>query len=225
MRLDQAYRLAHLPLVRPAHPGSIAEGRPYLHGKHHTAWSVVLPVDAGALEQSAAMRDLHGELRAAPFADKIAWDLLPRRRDRLHATLVGGMGIGDVPAIEDVALRALRAIGPIDIELRGLFSGNVNVGRLYLRVYPQSRSGINLLHSVQLALGGPVTTIYLVGLYNLTDDLDATEAQALRDIIAKWWGRPLLRFTATRLWLLGARDDLVLDADAPRDLALADDAR
>lgn len=171
------------------------------------------------------MRDLHGELRAAPFADKIAWDLLPRRRDRLHATLVGGMGIGDVPAIEDVALRALRAIGPIDIELRGLFSGNVNVGRLYLRVYPQSRSGINLLHSVQLALGGPVTTIYLVGLYNLTDDLDATEAQALRDIIAKWWGRPLLRFTATRLWLLGARDDLVLDADAPRDLALADDAR
>ncbi len=182
-------------------------------------------MDAAILEQSAPMMALESELRAAPFAPKIEWDLLPRRRDRLHATVVGDMGTGEAPRIEETALRALRNIGPIEVELRGLFSGNINVGRLYLRLYPQCRSGNNLLHSVQRALGAPVTKIYLVGLYNLTDDLDAHEAEALHDIITAWWGRTILRFTTTTLWLLGVRDDLVLDADTPRDVALTDNSQ
>ncbi len=51
------------------------------------------------------------------------------------------------------------------------------------------------------------------------------EAEALHDIITTWWDRPLLRFTATTLWLLRARDDLVIDADSPRYVALTDNAR
>jgi hypothetical protein len=222
LHLDDSYRVAHLPLIRPGHPLAIARtaGRPHVNGKHATAWSVVLPIDPDALGHSPAMRALEQELRESPFAQKIAWDLLPRRRDRLHATVCGGLGDGPPPVIDDTALRSLGEIGAIEIELRGLFSGDVNIGRLYLRVYPESRSGTDPLQLVQVALGRPVTDLWLVGLYNLTDNLTAAEADALRTVITKWWDVCVLRFTARSLWLLGARDDLVLDADPPFDLAL-----
>jgi hypothetical protein len=224
LRLDESYRLAHLPLVRPGHPRAIrrAPGRPYMDGTHETMWSVVLPVDADALERAAPLRELESELRAAPFAGKIAWDLLPRRRAVLHATVCGGMGSGPPPLPGADARAALAAIGPIECELRGLFSGNVNHGRLYLPVYPEARAGgVNPLQSVQLALGRPPTDLWLVGLYNLVDDLTVAETEALARLLDRWWGVPLLRFTATELWLLGARDDLVLDGDPPIPLPLA----
>jgi hypothetical protein len=223
LELDASYRLAHLPLVRPGHPLAIsrAPGRPYLDGRHGTGWSVVLAVDPETLARSAAMAELEGTLRDSPLADKIAWDLLPRRREVLHATICGGFGEGPPPAIEERAMWALAEIGPIEIELRGLFSGDVNVGRLYLRVYPESRDGVNPLQLAQAALGRPVTDLWLIGLYNLVDNLTAGESDALRAILDEWWDVPLLRFTATRLWLLGARDDLVLDSDPPFELPLS----
>jgi hypothetical protein len=218
LRLDQAYRLAHLPLLRPDHPAAIreAEGRLYLDGVHDRRWSVVLPVDADALEASPAMRGLEAALRVAPFAAKIAWDLLPRRRAILHATVCGGLGAGPAPHLDAERLAALATVGPFEVELRGLFSGNVNIGRLYLRTYPELRpDGTDALRAVQCALGRPVTDLWVVGLWNLLDDLDPTEAAALAGLIDEWWDVPLLRFTATELWLLGARDDLVLDGDPP----------
>jgi hypothetical protein len=223
LRLDDSYRLAHLPLVRPGHPAAIAAvvGRPYRDGVHERFWSVVLPVDADALERSPAMAEMEAELRAAPFAAKIAWDLLPRRRGVLHATVCGGLGSGPAPRIGERERDALAAIGPFEIELRGLFSGNVNLGRLYLRVYPEVLGdGTDALRSVQRALGRPLADLWPMGLYNLTDDLDQGEAEALGQLIEKWWEVPLLRFTATKLWLLGARDDLVLDGDPPLELPL-----
>jgi hypothetical protein len=51
----------------------------------------------------------------------------------------------------------------------------------------------------------------VVGVWNLTDDLDPAEADALRALIEEWWDRPILRFQASDFWLLGAMDDLVLD--------------
>jgi len=138
----------------------------------------------------------------------------------LRCRTCGGLGEGAPPAFDDAALRALRDIGPIEIELRGLFSGNVCVGRLYLRVYPESRAGANPLRLAQRALGRPETDLWLVGIYNLFDNLTAGEAQELKAILDEWWDVGLLRFTATHLWLLGARDDLVLDGGPPFDLAL-----
>jgi hypothetical protein len=73
---------------------------------------------------------------------------------------------------------------------------------------------------VQRALGRPETDLWLVGIYNLVDNLTAGEARELKAILDEWWDVGLLRFTATHLWLLGARDDLVLDGDPPLDLAL-----
>lgn len=198
--LDDSYRLAHLPLVAPLHPKVIARkpGTTYEMGRHDKTVSLVLPVpDVDHL--------IEAEFRTQPFADKVAWDIVPRRRGKLHATLCGASVVLDA-----AARRALAGIGPIGVELRGLFSGTVNRGRLYLRLYPEKRAGQNLLAHVQRLLGRRETGLYLVGLYNLVDDLDAREAAALAALLERWWERPILRWQVDALWLLAAWDDLVL---------------
>lgn len=222
LTLDAAYRLAHLPLVAPAHPGVIArqEGRFYEMGRHPSVFSLVLPIAEAALGASRPFKRLDDEMRRAPFARKIAWDVLPRRADRLHATLCGTLSTGDAPVLDPAARETLSRVGPFQVELRGLFSGNVNQGRLYLRLYPESRGGTNPIHAIQAAFGRPAGDLYLVGLYNLTDDLDAGETAALAALIERWWDEPLLRLEATALWVLGARDDLVLDAELAQVLPL-----
>jgi hypothetical protein len=106
----------------------------------------------------------------------------------------------------------LARIGPVHVALRGLFSGNVNRGRLYLRAYPESREGENVFRRIQRSLGCRETDLYVVGLYNLMDDLDAHEAAALASMIDRWWDRTILQFSVDHLWLMGASDDLVLDS-------------
>ncbi len=213
LALDESYRLAHLPLLAPDHARAIPRlpERGYEMGRHAEIFSLVMPVPQGALEASPAWRELDAELRAAPFAGKIAWDLLPRRADRLHATIVGSLGREAPPEVAPDMRARLAALRPFEVELRGLFSGNVNLGRFYLRAYPERRSGRNLFQEVQQAFGRQPGDLYLVGLYNLVDDLDEAETRALAALIARWWNRPLLRLPVDRLWLMGATDDLVLE--------------
>jgi hypothetical protein len=97
----------------------------------------------------------------------------------------------------------------------------VNRGRLYLRAYPESRNGENVFRQIQRSLGGRETDLYVVGLYNMTDDLDAAEAAALASLIDRWWDRTILRFQADHLWLMGASDDLVLDSAVEETIPLA----
>lgn len=222
LTLDESYRLAHLPLVTPEHPSVIArrEGKFYEMGRHPVVYSLVLPVEDGALRASPAFLALEAELKAAPFAGKIAWDILPKRRDRLHATVCGSLSLAEPPAITTEMREALRKIEPFAVELRGLFSGNVNRGRLYLPVYPEKRPGRNTLQDVQAAFGRAPGDLWLIGLYNLTDDLDANETAALADIVTRWWNKPLLSLTVTELQVMGASDDLVLDAHVEAALPL-----
>ncbi len=204
---DESYRLAHLPLVAPHHPHVIPRkpGTGYEMGRHGKALSLVLPVpDVDHL--------LESELKVMPFAEKIAWDIAERRRGKLHATLCGAS-----PAIDGAAL---AAIGPITVELRGLFSGNVNHGRLYLRLYPERRDGENQLKRVQRLAGRRETGLYLVGLHNFTDDLDADETAALAALIERWWDRPILRWQVDALWLLASWDNLVLDSTVEETISL-----
>ncbi len=214
LELDESYRLTHLPLVAPDSPRVIARqsGKSYDMGRHPPTLSLVLPVPGEELEPG--LRPLEAELRAAPFAHKIAWDILPKRRDRLHATLCRSPVVGDREREE------LRRLGPVTVELRGLFSGRVNVGRLYARAYPECRDGTNVIHRMQDMLGRPRTDLYVVGLYNLTDDLEPAEAAVLSEMIERWWDLPLLRFRATTLWTLSATDNLVLDANVVEAISL-----
>lgn len=222
LQLDESYRLAHLPLVAPEHPGVIPrrEGKFYEMGRHPRVFSLVLPVDDAALQASPGFRALEDELRTAPLADKIAWEILPKRRDKLHATVCGSLGIEEPPAVAQATRDALGGIEPFSVELRGLFSGNVNRGRLYLAAYPEKRDGANMLQTVQAAFGRAPSDLWLVGLYNLKDDLDAAETAVLDGIVTRWWNRPLLRFTATALQVMSAGDDLVLDGAVEQTLPL-----
>ncbi|MFN4016946.1 MAG: hypothetical protein ACK4JB_16520 [Reyranella sp.] len=189
-------------------------------GRHERIFSLVMPVPPDALEGSVAYRELEADLRNAPFADKIAWDLLAKRRERLHATVCGSLS-KDVPyRVSDDEKAALRQFGPLRVEVRGLFSGNINVGRLYLRVYPECRNGTNLLRRIQGSLGRTETDLYLVGLFNFVDHLEAGEAEVLRDLIQRWWDRRILTFDVNCLWLLGSSDDLVLDSFVEEVIAL-----
>jgi hypothetical protein len=220
--LDPQYRLAHLPLVAPTHPKVIAtkSGTPYVMGRHESVLSLVLPVPS-ILYDAPAFLALASELRAAPFAAKIAWQVLEPRRSRLHATLCGSLASGERLASADANRRAtLARLGPLSIELRGLFSGSLNHGRLYLKTYPERRGGGNVLAHIQRSWGARVTDLYPVGLFNLVDDLDRTEAVALAWLIDQWWDKPILRFRADSLWLLSARDDLVLDGDIVETISL-----
>jgi hypothetical protein len=223
LRLDEAYRLAHLPLVAPRHARVIArrDGAGYEMGRHEQVFSLVLPVPWEALRASPAYRELESDIAAQNFAGKLAFDLLERRGGKLHATICGRLGTGETPpSFDPQALGALEHLGPISVELRGLFSGNVNLGRLYLRAYPERRDGANMFRRIQKLLGRPETDLYVVGLHNLVDDLDAAEAASLAALIARWWDRPILRFQADSLWLLGAKDDLVLDSAVFGTIAL-----
>jgi len=217
LSLDERYRLAHLPLVAPGHPAVIPTraGTDYDQGRHPRVSSLVVPVPWRALFAADSFRELDRDMKASPFAPKIAWHVIEARRERLHATLCGA------PVISESQRRQLAQIAPITVELRGLFSGNVNVGRLYLRAYPERRNGANPFHQIQRILARPESSLYLVGLYNLTDHLTAAEAAALAALIDRWWHRPILRFKVSSLWLLWARDDLVLEGGVEEVLPLA----
>ena len=223
MTLDAAYCLAHLPLINPGHPRAIPskEGTCYQMGRHPRVFSLVLPIPGEALRRSEAYSELESELRCSPFSTKLAWRLLDQRRDKLHATVCGSLSTNCPPSIAPAVRRELATLGPVMVEVRGLFSGNVNRGRLYLRVYPERRKGGNMFHRIQRTLGRPVTGLYVVGIWNLTDDLNPAEATALRDMIERWWDRPILQFEADSLWLLAASDDLVLDSSVWEILPLS----
>ncbi|EAB6718352.1 hypothetical protein DUP91_28970, partial [Salmonella enterica subsp. enterica] len=136
------------------------------------------------------------------------------------ATICGSLGVDAAPSIDAAQRAAVAAMGPLHVQVRGLFSGNVNTGRFYLRAYPERRDGANVFHRIQQAMGRPTTDLYVIGLWNLTDHLDAREAAALDAILTDWCDVPLLDLEARELWLMGARDDLVLDAEIAERIAL-----
>ena len=210
---DESYRRAHLPLIAPDHPRVIAEDklRGYVMGRHRMIYSAVLPVPADFLDRAPAFQALDAALRATIFAKKIDWDLLARRGDALHATVCGSLSQDILPVIADETRQRLSATGPFTVELRGIFSGDMNVGRLYLPLYPERRAGQNMVHAVQAAFGRSLTDMYLVGLYNFRDELTMEESAALRAFLMAWQGKPLLRYRCEDIWILGSRDDLVLE--------------
>lgn len=215
LRLDAPYRLAHLPLVAPDHPDVIvaADGKPYQMGKRPEAFSVVIPIDGAALASSPGYVAMENALRQSSFTDEIDWALLPRRQHVLHATIAGGMTAGPVAPV-------LSRFRPFTAELRGLFSGNINLGRLYLRLYPETRASGNAITEIQHALGKPATTLYLAGLFNLTDHLPQAKTRELADLIDHLWSCPMMKFEVDTLWLLGTSDDLALESRIVERIAL-----
>lgn len=213
LSFDDAYRLAHLPLVAPDHPLVIAKkpGSSYNRGVHDLVYSIAIPIDTDELLSSKAFIKLYTELNTANFSHKLSWENFAQRKNKLHATICSAISTKQAPKIEQRVYQQLRAIGPVSIRVRGLFSGNVNIGRLYLKVYPELRDGTNMCHEIQTIFNSPATDLYVVGLFNFVEELNSSEAQELSDILVLWRDVDIILSRFENLWLLKSRDDLVLD--------------
>ncbi len=222
LRLDPAYRRAHLPLVAPEHPDIIAEApeQGYRMGRHETSWSLVLPVPWNALAASPGFRTIDQGLRDGPLAPKICWTSFDARKAVLHATLCSTLATGDPYPANPAWRDALAGMAPFAVDLRGLFSGSINRGRLYLKVYPEMRNGENCIHAVQRAFGRRQTALYVAGIYNLTDHLDTKETAWLAAFLAQHRDTPLATLTVETLWMQGVRDDLALDSEVAEIIRL-----
>jgi hypothetical protein len=212
---DEAYRLAHLPLVNAGHSAVISEvdGRDYRNGTYEkTRYALVVPVSAKVLQQSDQFQALEREMKSSAFSSKIAWRLCETRRSQLHATLASGLLDADLDRCAIRVQEVLDRIGSISICLKGPFAGNRNTGRVYLPVYPQKVDGEDSLALVQQAIGAPQTGLYLVGYYHFLEELDSSETAELAHLIDRWCDRVVVHTSIPYLELHATNDDLALSA-------------
>lgn len=220
--LGDDYRLAHLPLVDPAHPKIVASvpERDYDRGYYAVPrHALAAHVAAEILEASRVYRDLDADLRKRAVAGKIAWATQAKRRDVLHATIAGPV---DAPTA-DAYLHAGNAwrvrTGPAAIRLGGPFVGNRNHGRIYLPVYPEKRDGTDMYAALQREIGARPSGFYAIGLWHLADDLNADEAASLAAWLDRWGAETVAIVDDPRLGILTTRDDQALRDPAWRWLA------
>lgn len=194
---DEAYRLAHLPLVNAGHPAVISEadGRDYRNGVYEkTRYALVMPVSADTFLESDGARALERAMKSASFAPKIAWEMSERRRLRLHATLAG-VPETDLDRYVAAVQALLDQIGPISVCLKGPFQGTRNTGRIYFPVYPQKVRGDDPFALVQKSVGLSPTKLYLVGYYHMRNELDPLETRELAELLDQWRDRIVVATT------------------------------
>ena len=211
---DEAYRLAHLPLVNAGHPAVISEvdGRDYRNGIYEkTRYALVMPISADAFLESDEAQALERAMKSASFAPKIAWEMGERRRLRLHATLAG-VPETDLDRSVAAVQELLDQIGPISVCLKGPFQGTRNTGRIYFPVYPQKVRGEDPFALVQKSVGLSPTKLYLVGYYHMRNELDPLETSELAELLDQWRDRIVVRTTIPFLELYATNDDLALSA-------------
>lgn len=213
LAFDESYRLAHLPLVAPGHPRviRIKPGTNYNDGLHEPVFSIAIPIYEKQLSASQEFIKLCSELKASRFSHKLSWNTFSQRKNKLHATICGAISTESPPIFEDHQYQRLRETGPVSIKIRGLFSGNINIGRLYLKLYPELRHGQNMCHVLQQIFDSPSTDLYVIGLFNFIDELDLEETIELQKLLAVWRDVEFLQMELKELWMLRSRDDLVLN--------------
>ena len=77
-----------------------------------------------------------------------------------------------------------------------------------------------MCHAIQEMFGSPKTHLYVVGLFNFTDELTLAETQALTNMLEQWRHTTFLNLCIKELWLLKSRDDLVLNGSVDRIIPL-----
>jgi len=214
-RFDDFYRVAHLPLIAPERPAALEQlvQFDYRRGRYDIPrYSLVLPVDAGELQSSTSFRALEDELRTYGFAAKIAWDLVGQRTGKLHVTLAGGLPEAGIEACAADVRSFLERHGPLRYRLGGPFCGTKNRGRIYFTTYPEQIDGDDSFALLQEVVRVPRTGLYLLGYYNLRDELTPAEAAELQAFLDRWRVAELAELAATSLLILATHDDLALDS-------------
>ena len=175
--LDETYRLAHLPLVGAASSEGDCHPAGYVL-RHGLPFQGRIPRPARAGYGSFRSKP---ELKATPLAGKIAWGVVERRR--------GSCMRRSADRRRPSTVRRWRDRPDLGRASRAVLGQRQSWPSLF-RVYPEKRDGINLFKRVQRLVGCRETGLYLVGMYNFIDDLDAHEAAALVALIDRWWDGP-----------------------------------
>lgn len=222
LTFDHNYRLAHLPILAPRHPLALGSDprADYTWGRYtKPRLSLVVPVAEHDLASSPIFQAIDAALRDSPFASKVAWDLLALRRAKLHVTLCGLEGDA-VQAAIPLARAALERLGPLRFRLGGPYVGTKNVGRIYFPAYPEKLGDSDCFAMMLSALGRRSSDFYLLGYYNLIEELTEGEANHLRHILSVWSDATLVTLAAERLAITATHDDLVLDSRVHSEIAL-----
>ena len=223
LTLDSAYRLAHLPLVNPAHPDVISrqDGTDYEMGRYdQERISLVAPVPVRHLDSSAAFNSALAALRGSPLAGKIAWDVYEQRKYRLHLTICSRLESKHSPREIDAIAASVARHQAFRVRLGGPWIGAKNHGRVYLPAYPERREKGDALRLVQRSLNLPETRLYVVGLWNFTDHLNPAETEFLEHFITRFGETTICEFLVEELHLEATHDDLVLSGQTRNAIKL-----
>jgi hypothetical protein len=216
LRFDESYRLAHLPLIAPSHPAVLrsAAGTDYQDGRYdRERYALVVPVSFGDLAASASFQAVDAALRKSSFADKIAFDLCERRASKLHVTLGSGLVRSELDQRARAVARQVARLGALRFKLLGPFLGSKNTGRIYFPAYPENVDGQDVFGLIQDALGVARTRFYVLGYYNLAEELAAEETSALQHIVDENQAE-VLRVQSEACFIQATNDDLVLSGRA-----------
>jgi hypothetical protein len=216
LRFDASYRLAHLPLVAPSHPAVLrsAAGTDYQNGRYASErYSLVVPVSFRDLAASASFQAVDAALRKSCLADKIAFDLCERRASKLHVTLGSGLAQPELDQRAHSVARQVARLGALRFRLLGPFLGSKNTGRIYFPAYPECVDGKDVFGLIQDALGVAQTRFYVLGYYNLVEELDPEETSALQRIVDEHQVE-ILGVQSDVCFIQATNDDLVLSGRA-----------
>ena len=216
LTFDESYRVGHLPLVAPDHPAVIhsVQHLDYISGRYDARRiSLVVPVDAEALTAAPTFQDIERDLADRSLAGKVAWELSRRRAPRLHATLVPGLAEDDVASVAARVASLMDAYGPLRFRVGGPFVGTRNRGRIYFTLFPEWIDEGDVFSLLQEALGVARTRLYVVGYYNLTDELTGDESADLAAFLATWADATVAELSAPTLTILATHDDLALESE------------
>lgn len=209
---DEAYRLAHLPLVAPDHPDLIASkaGTDYSMGRYPTArYGLVVPISARDLFASPVFLALDQALENASFGSKLNRRINDQRLPNLHVTIAGGLAEESVPD----SLRAITAVMEdvkLHYRLMGPFIGEKNRGRIYFPAVPEKIGDIDFFAALQAAVHRPQTGFYAMGYYHFAEELMPTEAEELSTIFGEFQDQVILEAKTDRLGIIATNDDLTL---------------
>ena|GEM_PF-492687 len=211
---DERYRFAQLPLLAPNHPLAIntPADEDYECGRYATPkYSLALPIPHSELERSNAYQALLRDIQSRAFSPKIDHELVARRRDRLHVTIVGKIDPGAIAETVRIAsdiltreVTGFRMLGP--------FIGTFNTGRIYFPLLAQTTPRGCWLDRIHRAFGHDPASFHGMGYFNFVDELDENESRDLADFIGTWKHVTMFEGVARRLQIMATNDDLALSA-------------
>jgi hypothetical protein len=143
--LTESYATSQLPLVAPNHPEVVAKdpSKGYDHLGTYTLprYSIAVFIPAAMLFDNHVVRVLLEDLHASHVGKKIEWESFEARREKLHATVCGGLeNRVDEESLENFVRDSIAGIPAFSARLFGPWFFSPKNGRIYLPMVAERQS-------------------------------------------------------------------------------------